>query len=71
MTVDYRQMWKELGLNLENHDALMEVLGKVYAEIFVSQKNRPEKTSYLDFVMSEVHGARIQELVEAKSRDER
>ncbi|HON12313.1 MAG TPA: double-cubane-cluster-containing anaerobic reductase [Chitinispirillaceae bacterium] len=68
MTVDYRQMWKELGLNLENHDALMEVLGKVYAEIFVSQKNRPEKTSYLDFVMSEVHGARIQELVEAKKQ---
>lgn len=68
MTTDYRQMWKELGLNLENHDALMEVLGKVYAEIFVSQKNRPEKTSYLDFVMSEVHGARIQELVEAKKQ---
>lgn len=68
MTVDYRQMWKELGLNLENHDALMEVLGKVYAEIFVSQKNRPEKTSYLDFVMSEVHGARIQELVDAKKQ---
>jgi benzoyl-CoA reductase/2-hydroxyglutaryl-CoA dehydratase subunit BcrC/BadD/HgdB len=61
-------MWKELGLNLENHDALMEVLGKVYAEIFVSQKNRPEKTSYLDFVMSEVHGARIQELVDAKKQ---
>lgn len=68
MTTDYRQMWKELGLNLENHDALMEVLGKVYAEIFVSQKNRPEKTSYLDFVMSEVHGARIQELVDAKKQ---
>lgn len=68
MTTDYRPMWKDLGLNLENHDKLMEVLGKVYADIFVSQKNRPEKTAYLDFVMSEVHGLRIQELVEAKKQ---
>jgi benzoyl-CoA reductase/2-hydroxyglutaryl-CoA dehydratase subunit BcrC/BadD/HgdB len=68
MATDYRPMWKDLGLNLENHDKLMEVLGKVYADIFVSQKNRPEKTAYLDFVMSEVHGLRIQELVEAKKQ---
>jgi benzoyl-CoA reductase/2-hydroxyglutaryl-CoA dehydratase subunit BcrC/BadD/HgdB len=68
MATDYRPMWKELGLNLENHDKLMEVLGKVYADVFVSQKNRPEKTAYLDFVMSEVHGLRIQELVAAKKQ---
>ena len=30
MAEDYRPMWKELGLNLKNHDMLMEVLGKVY-----------------------------------------
>jgi benzoyl-CoA reductase/2-hydroxyglutaryl-CoA dehydratase subunit BcrC/BadD/HgdB len=47
---------------------LMEVLGKVYGDIFMSQNNRPEKTAYLDFVMSEVHGLRIQELVEAKKQ---
>ena len=68
MAADYRPMWKNLGLNLENHDALMEVLGKVYGDIFMSQKDRPEKTAYLDFVMSEVHGLRIQELVEAKKQ---
>ena len=68
MATDYRPMWKDLGLNLENHDKLMEVLGAVYADIFVSQKNRPAKTAYLDFVMSEVHGLRIQELVEAKKQ---
>jgi benzoyl-CoA reductase/2-hydroxyglutaryl-CoA dehydratase subunit BcrC/BadD/HgdB len=68
MATDYRPMWKELGLNLENHDKLMEVLGKVYGDIFVSQKNRPKKTEYLDFVMSEVHGLRIKELVDAKKQ---
>ena len=31
MPEDYRTMWAELGLNLANHDKLMEVLGKVYA----------------------------------------
>jgi benzoyl-CoA reductase/2-hydroxyglutaryl-CoA dehydratase subunit BcrC/BadD/HgdB len=61
-------MWKELGLNLENHDKLMEVLGKVYGDIFVSQKNRPKQTEYLDFVMSEVHGLRIKELVDGKKQ---
>jgi benzoyl-CoA reductase/2-hydroxyglutaryl-CoA dehydratase subunit BcrC/BadD/HgdB len=68
MSNDYRQMWKELGLNLENHDALLEVLGKVYTAIFLSQENRPAKTQYLDFVMSEVHGLRIKELVDGKKQ---
>ena len=66
MADDYRQMWQDLGLNLANHDALMGVLGKMYGGIFMSQKNRPAKTAYLDFVMSEVHGLRIKELVDGK-----
>lgn len=66
MSNDYRQMWQDLGLNMENHDALLGVLGKIYGDIFLSQKNRPAKTDYLDFVMSEIHGLRIQELVEGR-----
>jgi benzoyl-CoA reductase/2-hydroxyglutaryl-CoA dehydratase subunit BcrC/BadD/HgdB len=68
MAENYRDMWAGLGLNLKNHDMLLEVLGKVYTDIFLSQKNRPQKTQYLDFVMSEVHGLRIKELVEAKKQ---
>jgi len=68
MADDYRTMWKELGLNLDNHDALLQVLGKMYGDIFMSQKNRPAKTDYLDFVMSEVHGLRIKELVDGKKQ---
>jgi benzoyl-CoA reductase/2-hydroxyglutaryl-CoA dehydratase subunit BcrC/BadD/HgdB len=63
---DYRPMWAELGLDLEKHDALLEVLGQVYTDIYLAQKNRPDGMGYFDFVMSEVHGLRIKELVDAK-----
>ena len=65
---DYTKMWQALGLDLKNHDALLAVLGKAYNDIFLAQKNRPEGMKYFDFVMSEVHGLRIKELVDAKSQ---
>lgn len=61
---DYTQMWTELGLNHDNHNALLENLGNAYQSIFMTQENRPEGMSYFDFVMSEAHGLRIQELRE-------
>jgi benzoyl-CoA reductase/2-hydroxyglutaryl-CoA dehydratase subunit BcrC/BadD/HgdB len=67
MSADYRSMWADLGLDLESHDALLDILGKAYGEIFLSQKNRPETMGYFDFVMSEVHGLRIKELLDEKS----
>ena len=66
---DYTKMWSELGLDLKGHDALLSVLGEAYANIFLSQKNRPEGMKYFDFVMSEVHGLRIKELMGAKAQD--
>lgn len=66
MTTDYRPMWQKLGLDLEAHDNLLQNLGEAYQQIILSQKNRPESMAYLDFVMSEVHGLRIQELLAAK-----
>jgi benzoyl-CoA reductase/2-hydroxyglutaryl-CoA dehydratase subunit BcrC/BadD/HgdB len=63
----YRSMWTDLGLDLEAHDALLGVLGKAYQEIFLSQKNRPDTMGYFDFVMSEVHGLRIKELLDEKA----
>jgi benzoyl-CoA reductase/2-hydroxyglutaryl-CoA dehydratase subunit BcrC/BadD/HgdB len=65
---DYTKMWTGLGLDLQGHDALLNVLGNAYADIFLSQKNRPEGMKYFDFVMSEVHGLRIQELMDAKAQ---
>jgi len=65
---DYTKMWTELGLDFQGHDALLSVLSSAYGDIFLSQKNRPEGMKYFDFVMSEVHGLRIQELMDAKAQ---
>jgi benzoyl-CoA reductase/2-hydroxyglutaryl-CoA dehydratase subunit BcrC/BadD/HgdB len=66
MSTDYRPMWEDLGLDLNAHDALLGVLGKAYQDIYLSQKNRPAGMAYFDFVMSEVHGLRIKELMDEK-----
>jgi benzoyl-CoA reductase/2-hydroxyglutaryl-CoA dehydratase subunit BcrC/BadD/HgdB len=67
MSEQYRQMWMDLGLDLEAHDALLGFLGPSYAETFMKQENRPAGMAYFDFVMSEVHGLRIKELMDAKA----
>jgi hypothetical protein len=46
----------------ERHDALLGVLGQVYADVYLAQRNRPDGKGYFDFVMSEVHGLHIKEL---------
>ncbi len=60
-------MWSELGLDLEAHDALLGVLGPLYQQTFMEQRHRPEGMKYFDFVMSEVHGLRIKELMDARA----
>ena len=67
MSKEYRDMWAGLGLDLEAHDALLGVLGKFYQDIYLAQNNRPEGMKYFDFVMSEVHGLRIKELLDEKA----
>ena len=42
MSNEYVSMWKDLGLNLEAHDALLNVLGNAYNDIYLAQKDRPE-----------------------------
>jgi len=68
MSKDYKQMWSDLEINLEAHDGLLGVLSDAYTNIYLSQKNRPEGMKYFDFVISEVHGLRIEEIVEAKKQ---
>ena len=68
MNSECKKMWKDLGLDVAGHDRLLKVLGDSYRDIYLSQRNRPRSTDYLDFVVSEIHGLRIQELTEAKGR---
>ncbi|MBF0516932.1 MAG: 2-hydroxyacyl-CoA dehydratase [Nitrospirae bacterium] len=66
MSTDYKEMWNDLGLNIDAHDGLLAVLTNAYKDIYLSQKNRPSAMGYFDFVISEVHGLRIEELIKAK-----
>jgi benzoyl-CoA reductase/2-hydroxyglutaryl-CoA dehydratase subunit BcrC/BadD/HgdB len=65
-TKNYTSMWTGLKLDLAAHDQLLKVLGQAYADIYLSQPNRPRGMGYLDFVLSEIHGLRIEELLNAK-----
>jgi benzoyl-CoA reductase/2-hydroxyglutaryl-CoA dehydratase subunit BcrC/BadD/HgdB len=66
MSENYQEMWGSLGLNLEAHQGLLAVLSDAYQSIYLGQKNRPKGMGYFDFVVSEVHGARIMELLNEK-----
>jgi benzoyl-CoA reductase/2-hydroxyglutaryl-CoA dehydratase subunit BcrC/BadD/HgdB len=68
MTTPYDDMWEKLNLDLTAHEGLLQVLGKFYGDIYLSQSGRLQGMEYLDFVLSEVHGLRIQELQEAKAQ---
>jgi benzoyl-CoA reductase/2-hydroxyglutaryl-CoA dehydratase subunit BcrC/BadD/HgdB len=67
MSEEYREMWKSLGLDLEAHDALLAALGQGYKDIFMTQENRPKGMQYFDFVVSQVHGLRVKELLDEKA----
>jgi benzoyl-CoA reductase/2-hydroxyglutaryl-CoA dehydratase subunit BcrC/BadD/HgdB len=60
------EMWRSLGLDLEAHDGLLRVLGDAYKQIYLSQQNRPERMDYFNFVISEIHGLRVKELLDAR-----
>jgi len=62
MTADNRQMWSELGIDLEQHDALMNALPPIYKELYLSQENRPRGMDFFDFVVGDIHGIRVREL---------
>ncbi len=60
---DYRKMWENLGMDLETHDQLCEVLPQAFGDVFLSQENRPEAMDYYNFVVAEIHGVRPAELI--------
>ncbi|WP_312699781.1 double-cubane-cluster-containing anaerobic reductase [Sedimentibacter sp.] len=65
---DYRQMWEDLGMDLELHDQLCEVLPTAFGDVYLSQEDRPESMDYYNFVVSEIHGVRPAELIESQKK---
>jgi benzoyl-CoA reductase/2-hydroxyglutaryl-CoA dehydratase subunit BcrC/BadD/HgdB len=68
MSEQYVEMWKNLGMNIERHNILLNALGGFYTDIYLSQKNRPAKMDYFDFVVSEIHGLRVKELNDQRAK---
>ncbi len=64
MTTDYRQMWADLGIDMEKHDILLNALGPMFGSVYLSQKNRPAGMGFYDFVVGDIHGIRVHELRE-------
>jgi benzoyl-CoA reductase/2-hydroxyglutaryl-CoA dehydratase subunit BcrC/BadD/HgdB len=64
MANDNIQMWTELGIDLKNHDVLLNALGPIFQEVYLSQKNRPAGMGFYDFVVGDIHGIRVKELKE-------
>lgn len=58
------QMWSDLGIDMKPHGQLMNALGPIYGEIYLSQKNRPKGMGFYDFVVGDIHGIRVSELRE-------
>ena len=68
---DYVNMWKDLGMDLDTHDQLCQVLPTAFGDVYLSQENRPEGMGFWDFVVSEIHGIRPSELIEAQKKGQK
>jgi benzoyl-CoA reductase/2-hydroxyglutaryl-CoA dehydratase subunit BcrC/BadD/HgdB len=68
MSTDYRVTWQDLGINMPQHDLLMEALPQIYEKVYLGQQGRPQAMGFYDFVVSEIHGLRVQELVQHKEK---
>jgi benzoyl-CoA reductase/2-hydroxyglutaryl-CoA dehydratase subunit BcrC/BadD/HgdB len=68
MSEEYIEIWKNLGLDMDRHSQLLDALRTFYPKIYKLQRNRPEGMKYFDYVISEIHGLRLKELLEHKEK---
>ncbi|MCI0512044.1 2-hydroxyacyl-CoA dehydratase family protein [candidate division KSB1 bacterium] len=62
MDPNYRQMWTELGMNLELHDQLLESLNRNHQRTHLAQPNRPKTMSQFDAAFHACHAGRVAEI---------
>lgn len=65
---DYRDFWKSIGIDVEKHDELCEVLPVAFEETYLAQDKRPLGMNYFDAVVSSIHGLRPAELHELREK---
>ena len=64
MKKNYRNLWKELGLDLELHEHLIEDLSNLHKKTHLSQKNRPKAMARFDRAFHESHSGRVAEILD-------
>lgn len=64
-------MWKDLGMDIEAHDALCHVLPVSFGDVYISQDNRPAGMAFWDMVVSDIHGIRPEELINAQKNGQK
>lgn len=65
---EIRQMWTDLGMDLDKHDEFLNSFPLVFKDVIQSQKKRPEKIGYFSGVVKTVHGHRPYELYQHKQQ---
>ncbi|NLH91232.1 MAG: 2-hydroxyacyl-CoA dehydratase, partial [Atopobium sp.] len=63
---DFNKMWSDLGMDVAAHNSLLDAVGQMYETVFLTQKNRPKSTTYLDNFANNLHSGRIREMVDAR-----
>lgn len=63
---EIRDMWDQLGVNLDKHDGYVAAFPKVFKDTILKQRNRPEAMKYFTDVVGRLHGARPWELFQHK-----
>ncbi len=60
--------WTKLGMDIDLHNVILDVVGNVYGGTYMTQNNRPQKMDYFDIFMSDLHGMRTHELMDAQKQ---
>jgi benzoyl-CoA reductase/2-hydroxyglutaryl-CoA dehydratase subunit BcrC/BadD/HgdB len=62
--INFRKMWKELGVELELHDELLDSMEKMHENNFLWQKKRPVEMKRFDNSLHQSHSGRVSEILE-------
>jgi benzoyl-CoA reductase/2-hydroxyglutaryl-CoA dehydratase subunit BcrC/BadD/HgdB len=63
---EIREMWAQLGVDLDKHDNYVGAFPKVFKQTILSQEDRPQGMAYFTDVVKRLHGARPWELYQHK-----
>ncbi len=61
---ELREMWEDLGMNLELHDQLLESNSRLFKKTHLWQKKRPAAMKLFDRALHDSHGQRVAEILD-------